>query len=397
MAKFNPLTITVIIISMVFFISLIVWWRLHLRFDIPFAIGTDDRSMALLYGISNDSNVGKGIALCITSGGCNPLDECLSREVVFTCDALETQNYLLELKIATIRTLPYQKFWNMFGKGESATFSQDYKENIRELLSIEAARFWDKRAFYFKPRCGGLYKNASGPIKFSNNLCQIYWHEGYDAFLKKECVTAERQVQVVTCMRFHKIIAMHGWFHRHSRSFSNIGVIDTQWENNDPAIVLQKGVLRRARVANSFCKDYITRLYVTGSFVPHCCPRYMRPEKYMQLRSNVHRIIIIKGNMLETMRQINTPIDAFFPLDHLDYLSFDEVEQEAMHMMRLSKHLAPGTPIAIVKCVDIFPKYHTTLSRFFDVIDITKNLNLDGSDIYMVQSAWLLRRRSITT
>lgn len=372
-----------------------IYARMRLCFDIPFPIGTDDRSLSILYGVSS----GRGTVLCITSGGCNPLDECLSgRDVVISCDAAVTQNYLLELKIAAVRTLSYSTFWDMFGYGASATFHADYVTHLRPLLSPGARTFWDPRGFYFEQGRGGLYRSASAPVRFGTEICHRHWPQGYNAFLMQECVSAEQQVQTATGEQLLSLVETYGRFHRLAQSLipQTMGIVDVQWQGVDPAAVLQQGLERRARVPESFCKDYITRLYVTGRFSPECCPAYLKQENYALLQQRVNRISIAEGDMLTAMRSLlhrGERIDAFFPLDHLDYLAPDEVEQEVLCMSRLSGHLGHGVPVAVVKSVSRVPSFISKLSDLFDLRDITMDLELDGSDIYMVQSAWLLLAR----
>jgi S-adenosylmethionine-diacylglycerol 3-amino-3-carboxypropyl transferase len=337
-----------------------------------------------------------GVLLCITSGGCNAFDECLNRDKVFACDSHNPQNYLLELKVAVIRTLPYETFWMMFGVGMCKHFRRHYHTRLRSLLSIHAALFWDSRQFYFDQESGGFYINASAPIRFSKTLCRSLWPNGYDAFMKEECVNVEKQLGICSDPRLKKIIEKYDWFHRSTRWIPSLAVVDAQWQNNRPGTILYNGIHRRATIPNSFCIDYVTRVYSTGSLSPYCCPPYLRSENYNKLRICVDRINIIEENMTNAMIQLKTEgvtIDHFFPLDHMDYLTESQVYQEAQLMESLTTHLNIGTPIAIIKCVDDMPEYIGILSRFFDIIDISEDLCFDGSDLYMVQSAFCLHRK----
>ena len=59
-------------------------------------------------------------------------------------------------------------------------------------------------------------------------------------------------------------------------------------------------------------------------------------------------------------------------------------------MKRLSSHLQPGTPIAIIKSVNIRPSYLSVVQQYFHIRDVSNDLCYDGRDIYMIQSAFIL-------
>lgn len=378
------LPIIVCILLLCLIITLLVFFSvIRLCFNIPFVCSTDDRYMSRKY-IQSD-----GIAFCITSGGCNPLDECLIKKKVYSCDYTVSQNYLLELKIATIKTLHYNTFWMMFGLGFSPTFPKDYKYKLRPLLSNEAITFWDIRQFYFDPLYGGLYNVGSLQVFISTLLCKEYWNEGYRSFVNETCLTPTSQLALVNTKSIQRLIKTYGWLHQLARHFSMTAVIDSQWKNDNPATLLQKGLERRASIRESFCHDYISRLYSTGSFSKQCCPGYMKKENYERLRLCVYRIKILKGNFVEALRQVDKATE-IFPLDHMDCLTDKQLADEALEISRVTMHLPSATPIAVIKCVSKNPSYIHILKRYFEVKNVTDDLCYDGSDLYMVQSCYIL-------
>lgn len=390
-----PLTITIAsVIGALIFIGLAIitinfaskW------FAIPFVIATDDRSMPMKHLSTS------GTLLCITSGGCNPLDECLTRTRVFTCDIVPSQNHLLELKIAVIKSMPYDTFWDMFGKGYAASFPKIYTTKLRHHLTTSAQRFWDNRTFYFDQKWGGLYNAGSAQVWCAKRLARNCWPQGFDMFFQDRCFTATQQLKYIDDPMVHRCVKVYSTIHQYARYFKSSGVVPAQWKNNDPGKVFIAGLRRRATVTGSFCKDYVTRMYLTGSFSHECCPPYLRPENYNRLKTNVDRITILTGGMIAAMKQLNTDaraykVDVVFPLDHLDCLTDEEVISEALEMKQLTNHVPPNTPIAVIKCVDKSPLYIATLRQFFIVEEISQDLVKDGSDMYMVQSAFKLITR----
>ncbi len=378
--NFKERLIMFAIVILLICIIAIITFHMSTCFSIPFVCSTDTRYINRKY-IGQD-----GTAFCITSGGCNPLDECMYRDKVYTCDVINAQNYLLELKIATVKSLPYDIFWNMFGKGVSKTFRSDYRSKLRPQLSEQAKRFWDVRQYYFEK---GLYTVGSAPVYASTWLCKTFWPQGHRSFVNKNCLSPNDQLNLVLQPSIQQLLKMYGLIHRVSRSYTMSGVVHQQWKHDNPTHVLRQGLIRRASVPKSFCIDYISRLYVTGSFSQECCPSYMRPENYHTLHQCVNRIFILQGNFVDALRQVHR-VSEIFPLDHMDCLSLNEVRDEAIEMNRVTSHHPPHTPIAVVKCVSATPAYIHILQEFFHVIDVSDDLPYDGSDIYMVQKAFLL-------
>lgn len=364
-------------------------------FAIPFVIATDDLSLSKMF-------LGRGgVAMCISSGGCHPLDQCLNREVVYSCDVVPSQNHLLHLKIAVIRECPHETFWQLFGIGHlsSPPFEELYKTRLRRRLPEAAAAFWDRRTWYFEPLYGGLYNVGSLPVFVAKRAARRLWPQGHAQFTGARCQSAEAQLKLIDDGGVRRVLRFVGLCHKLIRRIPEAGVVDHQWGANDPARVLQRGVLRRASVARSFCGDYVTRMYVTGRMHADSCPEYMKPHNYARLRENVHRIRVLPGDMIRALKIVRDverrKIDVFFPLDHMDCLSPRRIEEEAGLMRLLVDERNAGRPVAIVKSVSApgTGVAYEVLSRHFDVVDVSDRLRFDGSDVYMVQAAYILVAR----
>ena len=79
--------------------------------------------------------------MVITSAGCNALDYLLAGcGEVNAVDVNPIQNALLELKTAACRTLDYDSFFSLFGKGRSPYARQMYFDSIRPVLSAAGPR-----------------------------------------------------------------------------------------------------------------------------------------------------------------------------------------------------------------------------------------------------------------
>ena len=84
--------------------------------------------------------------LVITSAGCNALSYALTGlNHVYAVDMNPRQNALLELKIAGIRNLDFETFFQMFGTGRLVGIKGLYHSKLRGSLSLWTQRYWDRR------------------------------------------------------------------------------------------------------------------------------------------------------------------------------------------------------------------------------------------------------------
>jgi hypothetical protein len=99
--------------------------------------------------------------LMLTSGGCNVLDMALEgAKRVVAADLNPRQNALLELKIACIKTLTHEQFFQLFASNNQALFLELYPSVIRPKLGEFARGFWDENgAAFFK---NVMWSGASG-------------------------------------------------------------------------------------------------------------------------------------------------------------------------------------------------------------------------------------------
>src|SRR5262249_52281407 len=106
----------------------------------------------------------------ISSAGCNALDYLLAGAgEVNAVDVNPIQNALLELKVAAIRGLDYESFFDLFGRGRSPDAEAMYQDALRCQLSEVAQDYWDshigffagkgwRRSFYYRGTSGLLAK-----------------------------------------------------------------------------------------------------------------------------------------------------------------------------------------------------------------------------------------------
>lgn len=82
--------------------------------------------------------------LCISGSGARPLDLLTEQPAsIVAIDFNPCQNFLLELKIASIRALEYQEYLEFMGMRTSDRRKEIFHE-LRNLLSEEARTYWDQ-------------------------------------------------------------------------------------------------------------------------------------------------------------------------------------------------------------------------------------------------------------
>ncbi len=99
--------------------------------------------------------------LAVTSGGCNSLNLlCLSPKELMCVDANPAQTYLMDLKVAGIRQLDYDDFFDFFGARAPQRSNVLYQSALRGALPAPAQRYWDRnirlfeRGFYSQGKLG---------------------------------------------------------------------------------------------------------------------------------------------------------------------------------------------------------------------------------------------------
>ncbi len=137
--------------------------------------------------------------LVITSAGCNVLEYALDQpKKIYAVDINPKQNALLELKIAAIRELEFESFFQMFGCGKLAGFGEIYSQKLRSHLSLSSRDYWDKygtrffagnRSFYFRGTTGNL---ARGMSYYIDRILKI--RPSFDAILRAETIEEQKEI-----------------------------------------------------------------------------------------------------------------------------------------------------------------------------------------------------------
>ena len=266
--------------------------------------------------------------LVITSGGCNALDYLLEAPAhVSAVDVNVRQNALLELKVAGIRGLDWEDFFAVFGTGRHPHIDPLYRERLRELLPAEHRPYWDRAIGMFRCRPGFHGSTTSG------------WFARLFGFYIDHVIGAREPVErLLAATSMAEQIEI---YERELRArFWGPGLAFLL--SRDPLLALTGIPPQQRRQVQRFSPDvqdylrrqaerviygqpigenYFWRLYLTGSFTPDCCPRYLQRESFTRLQGLLDRLTTHTATVERFLAAAQTSVSRFVLLDHMDWLT----------------------------------------------------------------------------
>jgi S-adenosylmethionine-diacylglycerol 3-amino-3-carboxypropyl transferase len=287
--------------------------------------------------------------LVITSAGCNALTYLLDGPAqVHAVDVNPRQNALLELKVAGIRGLAFEDFFEVFGRGRHPEFRELYRTRLRPQLSPFARRYWDRHAKFFTGegrRKSFYFRGSSGFFAWVVNayidrVAKV--RREIQAALDAESISEQRDIYL-TVLKEAFWSRFLRWAVGRDATLAMLGVPRAQRLQVDrhyPGGILQ---FIEDSIEAVFCdlplKDnYFWRVYLTGSYSQDCCPDYLHREHFEALKGGlVDRIRIETCTILDFLERCQEPISRFVLLDHMDWLSagsFGVLENEWQAIVR---------------------------------------------------------------
>ncbi len=294
--------------------------------------------------------------LVITSAGCNALDYVLQQpQTVHAVDMNPRQNALLELKLAGIRRLDYEDFFELFGRGRLGGYKKLYQGALRQDLSPRAQRYWDRRMHFFRGKGwrGSFYfYGTSGTFARLVNTYIDRWagvRTGIMSIVEAESVAQQRECYDQWRDRFWR--PMVRWAVRQDATLALLGVPRAQREQiektyHDGIAGFVEDCVEAVFAEIPFRDNYFWRVYLTGSYTQDCCPEYLKPENFQRLKEGlIDRIQIHTSSILDFLDQHQQPISRYVLLDHMDWLSTIHQPVLQQEWQALIDRAAPRTRI----------------------------------------------------
>ena len=279
--------------------------------------------------------------LVLTSAGCNALDYALdSPHHVYAVDLNPRQNALLELKIAGIKSLDFETFFQLFGEGYLPDFNKVYQQKLRDHLSPFSQQYWDLHgtrlfsgaySFFFHGTTGLFARIVNFYI---DQIIRL--REGFNELLSATTIEDQRRVYYdhIEC-NFWKLPLQK--FTSNNLVLSLLGVPLQQRQQMER--YLENGVADfiKNRCHEVFADtpiwdNYFWRVFLEGKYTSDCCPDYLKRENFDFLKAGaVDRVSVHTQSVAQFLEQENTQISRFVLLDHMDWLSSNqhpELERE---------------------------------------------------------------------
>ena len=304
------------------------WFRLlydrHLVYN---QCWEDPRVDAMALRLRGDDRV-----LAITSAGCNVLDYALSGARVLAVDANPRQNHLLGLKIAGIRALDFESFFELFGSGGSARAEEMYRDALRPELDTPARSFWDGAIGAFIPqrsRGGSFY--YSGTAGLFARLVRYYLEHvgalrrGLERLLAADGIGEQLDL-------YRRLVRPRLLGDVAARIIGSRGVLSLVGVPGPQRALVASapggiaGYLRscldHVMSVALLRENYFWSVYITGSYAREHCPEYLKAVPFARLKGGlVDNISIRTGLLADVVGRSDATYSVFVLLDHMDWLA----------------------------------------------------------------------------
>jgi S-adenosylmethionine-diacylglycerol 3-amino-3-carboxypropyl transferase len=271
------------------------------------------------------------VVVVITSAGCNTLDYVLTGpRAVHAVDMNPRQNALLELKVAGIKNLEFEDFFEMFGRGYLPDVRSVYSSKLRGSLSEWAQDYWDRWIKFFgNPRHSFYYRGTSGSFArfirvYTDRVIKV--RPQIDALLNASSFE-EQQELYHTQLRDKFWTKLIRFAMNRDTTLSMIGVpkaqrrqVETQYEGGIVQFVQDcvDAVFGELPISD----NYFWRVYMTGHYTNSCCPEYLKEDNFQLLKEGlIDRVHIHTDSVQGFLEKHDGEISRFVLLDHMDWLS----------------------------------------------------------------------------
>lgn len=290
----------------------------------------------------------------ITSAGCNALDYVLDApRSIHAVDMNFRQNALLELKLAGIRRLDFERFFEIFGYGGHREFPNWYRLNLREELTPAARAYWDDRTHYFSRSDALESFYHRGTTGHFGRLLTTYFRVA--GFYEAACSLFDAKSLDEQKSIYEKHIKPR--FFRGSikrlletdLALSLLGIPKAQRDHLEKTCGIGMGDFMEDCVEAVFTRlptadNYFWRLYLFGRYTRDCCPNYLKPEHFSRLKGGLHsRVHIHTSDLTSFLRGHPGTLSHFVLLDHMDWLSHEHPELLAAEWQAIIDKARPGS------------------------------------------------------
>ena len=236
--------------------------------------------------------------LAITSGGCNVLGFLLSDpEIIYSIDINPAQSWMLELKIAAIKSLRFDDFISFVGLKEHDNRLSLF-EKVKPFLSKEALEFWNRQDKILKKGflMNGKYERF---ILVAGKFLNLLQGKKRVRGLFKEKTREEQEIYFDTVWntkRLHYLFKL--LFNK--RMLAKRGLVADYFHFDDGSKSFAESFYNRSKKAFRDIPvkgNYFLSLYLLGKYSNDKeVPAYLKRENFEIIKSRVDRIKIITAD-----------------------------------------------------------------------------------------------------
>lgn len=271
--------------------------------------------------------------LVITSAGCNVLDYAiLGPAHIDSVDANPRQTALLELKMASIRNLDFDDFFQIFGEGYHPEFREVYGDVLVKELEGFTRNYWDKKggAFYGKSLGSSFYyRGLSGQVAklvrmYINARPKLRGH--FETFLNATNLDEQREIydsRIKPLLWGPKM----NWVLSRQMTMNMLGVPHPQRREVENAHADGIAAFIRDSIEYVFRQlpiwmNYFWSVYLRGGYTRENCPEYLKEENFNILKNGyVDRIAPHTTTVTDFLTRRGDSISRYVLLDHMDWMS----------------------------------------------------------------------------
>jgi S-adenosylmethionine-diacylglycerol 3-amino-3-carboxypropyl transferase len=306
-----------------------------------------DRAMMQL---NRDSSV-----VMLTSAGCNALDYALDHPAaIHAIDMNPRQNALLELKLAGIKALEFEDFFQLFGEGFHANYRSLYT-HLKEALPSEHRSFWDKKfRHFFGPGVRKSFYTHGATGTFAWLITRFL--KAYPALNRAvhhllqapDLATQQKYYQQLEPMLFNRLMK---WTMNQHLVMCLLGVPESQQdllkqEYQDGVVGFIQEKLRQIFFEHHLKTNYFWSLYLRGAYSRENCPNYLKQPYFNALKAGTN-ISTHTQTISEFLTDHPGAYTHFVLLDHQDWLAHHAPEALEEEWRLILKNAAPGAKILL--------------------------------------------------
>lgn len=269
--------------------------------------------------------------LTISSAGCNVLDYLIEGpKAIVAADLNGAQLSCLDLKLACIKTMEHDEFFQLWGESNLEIFKKYYKSKLRPLIRDQSKVFWDEQGetlfgenFMFAGTSGLAAWFLQIPLRLSG--------------MRSRMLTGKSNFVADIILNFVVSIFKRPLLWQWVAPLGGVPKAQLDLIKREPHVFSER--IAEISTKRMWASDnYFYYGYIVGKFAKHCCPRYLEEAHFPALKKYVDRVQIHHGPLAEAATLHDDYTFASL-LDSMDWMPNSMIAEQ---MAGLIPHMVEG-------------------------------------------------------